>query len=96
MVLKLWGAKFQNLNQVLGPGSQPGSVCTVVVNNEQLFLCQNAIIVLMDPNRNKRTWFEKSIPNGVTMSHDVNSLKLEVKIIELENHPDRERFYEEF
>ena len=31
-------------------------------------------------------WFEKSIPNEVTMTHDVNSSEREVKIIELENH----------
>ena len=38
----------------------------------------------------EKTWFEKSIPNGVPMSHDVNFFRREVKIIELENHPDRE------
>ena len=47
MVLKLWGG-VQNPNPDLGPGWQPGSVCSIVANNDQLFICQNAIIYYIE------------------------------------------------
>ena len=47
MVLKIWGGAQNSKipTRGLGPGWQPGSVCSIVANNDQLFICQNAIII---------------------------------------------------
>ena len=46
MVLKIWGGAQNSKipTRGLGPGWQPGSVCSIVANNDQLFICQNAIM----------------------------------------------------
>ena len=51
MVLKIWGGAQNSKipTRGLGPGWQPGSVCSIVANNDQLFICQNAIIGYQAP-----------------------------------------------